>query len=308
MGKNKTIGILLSVLLIMIGFWFLRDYLKPKDDTIDNYLKQTAGLSTDQVSQVVVEKAENKLALKKESLGWQVETYKANQESVNQLIKNLLTPDSPELVAETNAQHKNLGVDNDNGTKITFSNGEKQVVWVVGNPAADGFYVKFNDGDAVYLVKGIPTTAVDAAIGSWLDKTLAQIQESALKTMSITDKNGKTIKLVRTGGDWFEEGKQTALDPEPLTPLLTKLAALTTQGLVEDEKSIGKTPVLVLKLDLDGGGTQTLTAYTNGESGYALENSDRPGKFLIDKTIFDALNLDVKALKPKPTPSPSPGV
>lgn len=289
----------------MLGFWLVREYAVPESKTDSDYTEALPKMEPEAVDRVVLAGPNGTAALTKTNGQWMIEDYRADGAKAGELVKALLKPTKVELVAETSARHEQLGVASGSGTLATLKAGETTAGWWLGNSADSGNYVRLEGNDKVFALSGMPGLASSTNRDDWLDKTIAAIPETEIQKLTVKNASGASLTLVRRGSDWFEEGKETALDPTPIMPLTTNLAALVTQGLVESETELPKNPTLVVTVTTDKA-EETLSFYPLPDELAAVRAGSRPGVFKLAQSTMDAFDLGSADMKPKPAESPTP--
>ncbi|OGV96606.1 hypothetical protein A2W24_01440 [Microgenomates group bacterium RBG_16_45_19] len=302
MKGNKVIASLLLVLFVMIGFLVIREYTKPVDVSLTAFKQLSQNWAKESVNQVNLATGAETVTLNKTGTDWRIGEYAADSQSVNDLITQLLEPEKVELIAETNARHQDLGVDEAQAVAVTLTAGEQSLTFLIGKPLAEGYYVRGAKNDSVYLINNLPVKSTQATQNDWVDKVVSRVDEAQIKKLTITQGGGAKLSLLFSGGDWFKEGSEQALDREPLAPLLNALAALTAQGLVADDTKVTAKLSRTITIETDSG-TKELTFYPVDKETYAVQSNERPGKYSLSQGLYETLSLAEADLKPKPATS-----
>ncbi len=303
MKQNKIIGILATLLFALLGLVVLRDYLPKNDTDGQSFAQHWNGYTADGVQEVVITKANDQLALKREGNEWMANGMILEKAKVDDLVTYLLKPSSQELIATTKTRHEALGFSDSSTSSALIKTGDKEQKVLYGSLTSTGRYVKFENNDSVYLIKGLPGTADSATLNDWVDKTLVEVPQSALERISIVH-GRNSILLIQSNNEWREEGKDVILDEGAFSAMTSSLASLITQGLAEDQDIEVRAPEVEVKVKVKDTNEVTLSFSPFENEQYIVMSSARDGKYLISQSVVENFKIDRTDLVPKATPTP----
>jgi uncharacterized protein DUF4340 len=136
---------------------------------------------------------------------WLAGGFAADSSTVHSFLIGLVdTARATELVAEQRSSHARLGVDTDNGARVTvFAHGKPQLSLVAGKrtPDYDGVYVRSATGDATYALHGALAEPLARAIDDWRDKRVVAVVPESVATVDV-ERAGRPYTLRRSGAKW----------------------------------------------------------------------------------------------------------
>jgi hypothetical protein len=170
MQTNKTILLLLSVLLVFVGLFYAQRYIVNRQTDVDAYTLFFKGVTPDLIT--TMEIRENQQSLVFEKLGtdqWNVGTSSADMTKVKALLE-ILNPTNASLISENATTMESLGVSSSSATlAVTYPGGTKLVH--LGNSTSDGRYINLDKNDYVYLVKNLPEPIDSTMESNWVTKS-----------------------------------------------------------------------------------------------------------------------------------------
>ncbi len=275
--KNKNIIILTLVFAVLVGFLVVKTYLPRFLSKPSAYMQKTSSLDKTSVQSLTIKDKTATISIVKENSVWKINGKKADSDKVDNLINQLLTPDSPELIAQTDKRHKEFELTDDTATKITL---DDKLTWLVGKSSGTGVYARFEGENDVYIIKDIWRTSLPS-VSDWYDKTILEFDQTKLTKISFTQ-NGKTTVIVKKDEKWVDtNGKEVKKDK--VESLLPQLSNLTAHSLFDAEKKIDypKTPTLTVTVEYDGK-SETLEFY-KGSSDYLIKRMSDKEQFIASE-------------------------
>lgn len=288
--RNKTIGILAVVLLVLVGVMFLKDYLPQGETTKDEYVANTAQLSAEQVEEIVVSQGEEEVVLSNDGGEWMAQGYVADKELIKDMLLALSEPGKVQLVSETNARHDALGVTNE-ASKLTIRSPGSELVLFMGESGKGGRYVRFEGQDKVYVIEGLTSVMSSTDAADWVSKTVVEVDESNVTKVKVVQATG-TVELEQRDGDWYELGDETPLDRTKFSAMLNTLNSFVTQGLVSKEDEDGYAAKAVVTVEVIEKGKDPIElAFYEGEEDAVVTSSAKVGKFVISTSLLDTFKI-----------------
>jgi hypothetical protein len=209
--KAKTLYALAAAALIaLIAAWWVSSAQKPASETAAKPSQLLPGFreQVNDVSTITLTGAENKVlaTLKRGNAGWGIAEksgYPADLTKLREFLLKLADADVLEQKTANPKLYSTLGVtdvkEKDAGGVLVVLEGQKQPVrLVVGNfngGGGGGTFVR-RDGEAqTLLVKG--NLSVEKTAAGWEKKDLADIAAARLKQVTLTNTEGKTLKVYK---------------------------------------------------------------------------------------------------------------
>lgn len=140
--------------------------------------------NTDRIS---IKKGESSLLLQKENSLWKINGFNASLASVNSFFSSIQNIKTQNLVSKNPDNHKSLGVSEDEGYVIAFTQNKVDFSFIFSAKGATGsdFYVKKDKSDEVYLTDAVLPQEIFYTADDWRDKTIAQIKKEQIQRIEI---------------------------------------------------------------------------------------------------------------------------
>jgi hypothetical protein len=204
----KQIAVGLVVLVVLWGA--LKLFKRDSDTTTAKFV--LPALTANDADTVEIERSSDTLVLTKRGpASWSVNGMDASLSAVNDLFQALKGTTTAELVAQSAASHKDLGVDSASGKRLSIIKGGKTLVdLLVGNhgPAFEGVYVRRPAENAVYLIPGDLGNSVDKGLDDWRDRTIADVDPDSVHAIDVRLKHGGYVLRHGAGGWQFASGAE----------------------------------------------------------------------------------------------------
>lgn len=168
----RNLGLALIFLVILIVGRTLME--KRSLETLNLFQEKVSGVRKDDIDYVKIGKGKETLVLVKEDNKWQFgdkeSTESAQEDKVKKLLDEIFDASVVELVAKTNARHKELELDGEQAIKFDLKYlDELKLTFLIGKNSFSGTYLRFADKDEVYLHKGF-VTRVTLDKDDWVEK------------------------------------------------------------------------------------------------------------------------------------------
>jgi len=269
----KILLIIILVLGGVVGWRMMGGKILPRRFRRDGYF-QKLGIKKEQVRIINLSQKDKSVELKREGEIWKIKGKKAKETEVSELLAVLFPQNPPEIVAKTPSRHQQMGVDEAGAIKIKL-NGEKEI-WL-GKNTSGGNYLRFPEGDEVWLVKGSwysPT----AEFSYWVDKTIISLNTTKLK--KIDWRNSSQTKVYeKKDNSWWEGEKK--VEEKKIEPIITGLSPLTAEEVVEDQRPAGYSPVAKLTLEVEWEGGSEKLEFFSGKDKFLVKRNSDGQEFLI---------------------------
>lgn len=300
MQQNKTIFILFGILLILIALfgWQRFNQQKLASQIVDSsYVAQLNNLQPETISQFTLTKNDESLEFSKGDSIWRVNNFEADAEAVNNLLNNLFSPTNVEKVAVTNSRHKDFGIATTSAVLVSIPNTPSITV---GDSTGDGYYVRFNTNDSVYLVHGLPFQINELTLDSWRNQIIVAATKDDIASISFSDTNGEW-NLEHKDTNWFLGDKQ--VDVSSISTFLNSLELLRSQGFLAEAKRemYSQKPYLEITITTNSG-DRRLSLYSPVAKASAdktdvlVETNRDNGLYLLAKPSAENLALNKDSL------------
>jgi Domain of unknown function (DUF4340) len=196
-------------LLVLVVLWGgLKLFKKDSDTTTAKFA--LPALTANDVDTVSIYRSTDTLVIAKRGPdAWSVNGRDASLAAVNDLFQALKGVTTAELVAQSAASHKDLGVDSASGKRLAIIKGGKTLVDVIvggHGPAFEGVYVRRPAENAVYLIQGGLGNAVDKGLDDWRDRTIAKVDPDSVQTIDVRMRPGGYVLRRGAKGWQFASG------------------------------------------------------------------------------------------------------
>jgi hypothetical protein len=196
-------------LALLVFLWGGLKLLRKTSDTTTATFALPA-IKADDADTVKIFRSGDTLVLTKRGpTAWSVNGLDASLTVVNDLFQALQGTTTAELVAQSVASHKELGVDSASGKRLVVIQGGRPLVdLVVGGhgPAFEGVYVRRPAESAVYLIQGALGNAVDKGLDDWRDRTITKVDPDSVRAIAVQLKKGGYTLRHGSAGWQFASG------------------------------------------------------------------------------------------------------
>lgn len=278
--NDKQLRFLLVILIIVAGLLAIRISSPEISSPKPVYLEKIKDLKTTSIESIKIEKAGEKIEIKKENDFWKINGKKAEIEKTQALLSSLLPSAEPELVAQTDKRHKELELTEDMATKITLNN--KLTIF----SGKLGTYVRFNDSPAVYLLKNPLSISLIAA--DWYDKTIIALDETKTSRLSFSD-GIRTTVLVKKDSKWSTESGNQEAKKEKIDTIFSTLSKLTALSLADRDSAKKYSPRPALTLISESDGQKETLEFFKGRDNYLVKRHSDGEYFTIAEYSISSL-------------------
>jgi hypothetical protein len=226
--QTKTLIKLFLALIVLTAALLAQRYLLPKLTVKKSpYLKTVEKLKPDQVTQITLENPDSQLEITKDNISWVIDKYPAKTWQTDTLVRSLLEPTNPQLVANTSAKHQALGIDSDQATKITLQGSPRDIALLTSSSGPET-YVRFDGEAQVYSLGSTPETSTDPE--RWYDLTITEITTTDVAQLTITHSQ-ESFAFQKVDDQWSLANSNQQLDQDQVTNLLSNLSFFSAQSL-----------------------------------------------------------------------------
>lgn len=278
------------MILIFLGqkLWKKYEQNKPND-----YLKTINGFDEENVSKIDITDINLVLNFEKNGEGWSVNGKKADTRLVNDLINGFFTKTSPNLVATSEEQIKNLGLTEDLKKKVVFYSGDKKIEFEIGKNSSSFTAVMIKDQARVYDLDLIPNISTN--INNWLDLAIIDLDSSEIKSLAF--EGSENFKMVKDENEtWRFENLAKEVNTEAINTFLMRLNPLIASSLASEEEVSNYSKVSNFGLTInDKNNKETKLSFYKGGEDY-LVRREGGESFIISATKAEDLNKTSNSL------------
>ncbi|MCA9537246.1 MAG: DUF4340 domain-containing protein [Myxococcales bacterium] len=149
-------------------------------------------------------KAAETVTLVKKGDAWVVpaaDDFPADPKKVDEVVEKLAKATTREPIAESKANHNALNVgERTFEKKVEIKAGERTIKLVLGSAKGSSAHVRVDDGDAVYLARGISAWAMSNRVDTYLDTAYVQVDEPT--EVRVQNANGPLDLQKTDDGKW----------------------------------------------------------------------------------------------------------
>jgi hypothetical protein len=238
----KFLIIIFTLLLIGAAGLFVYDKNQQAVDTTAKTGNKDvfSSLNMDGLNKITLKNKDKSVELTIQDNVWKVNGKNADQAQVAAMIDALKNTKTYDLVSKNPENHKQMGVDAEEGTEVTVEQGSGKISVIVGNPAGTGnaFFLRKQGENDVYLSRGALSTLKSTEVNSWRDKKIAQAAFDKLAKVEVT--GNKTITISKNvQGKWIKNQQRTdkELSEENVSNLSTVFSPLEAFAFANEEET-----------------------------------------------------------------------
>lgn len=286
--KNKSLTVLALIFAVLVGLLAAQSYLPNLWPKNSPYLQKLKTLNKQNLDRFELNRGQESLVLEKNDNTWKINSSKVAQKYIDELFNGIFVSVEPEITAQTDKRHTDLGVTTDRATRIKLSD---KISLLVGKANYPGVFARFDGDNVVYLLKNLDPGRVSLDAQDWLDKTIFSLDPNKLQSLTFNQKN-KDLIISKKDGKWIIEENGKEVVKEKMDDLISDITALASQSVVQsntDIREYSTLPELKLTIIFDGG-TETLELF-KGKSNYLVKrNSDGQQFITSEQTLSKILS------------------
>ena len=239
--QDKYLKILISIFVVLLIIAVYPYVVSEYGGVIFNkqlesrLLEETLDIGS--VSLVEIKHGDTSIEIKHHDDGWKVDNYKANEEKLKSFISDFNTLSLGPIVSKNAKNHKNFGVDEENGYFLTVRNKETFSL-VLGNyaPGIDKYYIRKVDSEVVYEVSGTLRSTVSGTFTDWMDKNFLQIDKNSVAKIELLG-NQNFVFNKKQDGSWTttKNRRETNVDSEQISTALDKFSNLSALTILSGQ-------------------------------------------------------------------------
>ncbi len=245
--------------------------------------------------------------------------FPAQTSVITPVIESLIALDATTLVAQSEANHKQLEVAADAfQRRLDFetADGKMHTVFLGSAPRYTATHFRVDGQAETYLTTELSTWELYTRITSWIDTSYTSIDQATITGAVLENAQG-TFVFVKDGENWTlaDLAEDETVAPGKTNPIVRNASSLTLAeplGTTEDPAYGMDAPKAVVTLETDDGETHVLTigAQNTEDTTYAAKSSDSPyyvrvAEYLV-KAMVESKREDFLNLPATPTPEPTP--
>lgn len=278
--RERTLWWLLGVVavlgLLYLGvMWYGGEAETSGPDPVSAVL---ATVREGEVREVRIRKPDLTLDVVRRQGSWRVNEFDADTATVAHLFRTIRESRVAELVSSNAENHPTLGVSVDSALRVRFLvDDDTTPELLVGNmgPYQPSAYVRVEDGERVYVLRGRLREVLAGAEVMWRDKTVAAVDTSAVAEVRVRrDEGGYTL---RRGPDGWSLASGGSAAPEAVGQLLGSLVDLDAFAFSSDSAAVEEPVREVVVLDGGGDVLTWIRAVPSEAGGSWLARSARGG-------------------------------
>lgn len=212
--KNKTLYIILGVLAVVVAVNLIRDNLRGER----SFANELLSFDPQNVSTLMISHSDDVITFEKVSGVWMVsnkenQKYRADQSSVENIIKDLSNIKIERLVSRDKSQWKEYEVDDSLGTTVTLLNNKKNLGEIVIGRFSyrqSGYggvqlstMVRQPKSNDVYSVEGALSFSIKRDFQSFRDKTILNIEPDLVQQIEFSYPGDSSFTLTKTNNLWL---------------------------------------------------------------------------------------------------------
>lgn len=214
MANNKTVKILITVILLAIIYWTVKYFNRP---AVIKSLKLSDIINTKKINYIELKRTTDTVLLKKIDSIWNMEkpySIKANSTNVESIISKL---DQTELygpLTENPEIYSKFEIYPDTSPKLTIKSDTKELSLILGENNNDysGMFIKFKDRKPVYEAIGILNFDLNKDVYDLIDRKILNISKDEVSRIEIEYKEKKySFSKSQADSKWIDKKAETIL-------------------------------------------------------------------------------------------------
>lgn len=277
--RLKFLVILLVILILGILLIAAKSYLPKALPSSPSLFEQTIkAASLKDTIKITISNSSSNLELSKQDGIWKTNNLPADQNKISQLLQSLQASGQANLVAQTDSQDNDFGVDSKDATKIQFGN----LVVLVGKPSGNGSYLKFQNSTDVFLLDGLTPDLISTNIQDWYDKIITKIAPTSFKKLTF-EQNGSSFSIDYDAAVWKINGKE--VNETKLNPVILDLESLPAKSVASKSDILNYPSSPSLTLLIDYGSKEEKLDFYQGSQDYLITRVSDGESFMVDPSL-----------------------
>lgn len=284
--KKLNNSVLLLILVILIGVFVLSRLFRSPGR--ERSLKATVvTVDTAKITEVHVYPAEapgQHLRLAPDQGVWQVWQDQRHEAAEPALIKNafgsLEAIRTERMVARKENKWHEYNVDTAGTHVVVMGEGETLANLWIGKSQSGSIYVRNDDEDDVYAVRGMLSNYFNKGFNGWRDKSFASLTPDTVTRITFQYPADSGFTAVKTDTLWTVDG--AIIPMSKIQPYLSKLRNKNMTDFVEQFTPASAADVTVTFARGDAA-LLTLHAWKQAADAWVLESSQRAGVYFEDE-------------------------
>ncbi|GEM_PF-1197937 len=313
----KRLVLPLIILIVALGIWL---YVNKQEEqkVSGSVTRDFLNLDCEKVNRIVISSPVENLTLIKQAEKWFIQDAipkLADFDAVNRVLQHACTLSVGGVYSNNPEMQQNLMVSDDEGTKVSFYEGEVLLSSVIIGKPTPGYanaYLRQAGSNDVYVVPALFSFAFNMTRGQWMDKFLVRTTIDSVASLDFFYPD-KSLSIKRKpvegeeGPEWavYEKGLDKGFDAlsSRVFPLLQQAATLRAMDMVTeaDTGKIDFEPLgikLIVNL-LDG--TSDTVEFAQIPPGdmpkrYYARKPDALDTFVVPNMVFEIFTRDVEDL------------
>lgn len=290
---QKSLTNLTIILLAGIALFLARDWWNQyRQKQPNEYQQKVQSFNKDTVESIRIAAKDQTLELKKEDGTWKLATKAADLAQVQELTTALFPTEPPLLVAESEAQQKNLGIKSDDVKTVALKTGTQELTFKIGKSIQGGYAVAIGEEPRVYALMDLPSLNLEPE--SWYDLKITDIDGTQIKKLS-WERGINSFSVVKgDNNSWKFEGSETEANGDGIQTFTMSLNPFKAGTLAFDRKIAQynqTTSALRLIITTQDDKTITLDFY-KGLNDYLVKRTPKDEYFVVPQADFDRMNKE----------------
>ena len=293
--KNKTLYIVLAILAGALIFNTIRTNMKGER----SFRKQMVEFDANQVNKFIVNNDNGEITFAKKSDDWTVsqegKSYKADQNTVQNILKELSNLKVEQLVAKEKTKWAELEVDDEKGSKVLVYIKNKTVANMVvgrfkyrqtGNGGIQlSTMVRLSNESDVYSVEGALSMSINRNLDGFRDKTITKIDPEQIQQIKFSYPGDSSFVLTKNNTTWLINSDSA--NKIEVTNYLSDIKECRGNTFAT-EFNADEFPIYSLEILQKEGEAITVKAYKKEEK-YIFESTQNEGIINDSEAIFKRL-------------------
>ena len=278
--------ILAIIFAALVGLLLVQSYLPDLWPKSLPYLQKLKAINKQNLGRIELSRGADLVVLEKNGNLWKINSSKVAQNAIEDLLNGIFIGQEPDVTAQTDKRHTDLGVTPDQATKVKLSD---KISLLIGKADYPGVFARFEGDNVVYLLKNLDSSRITLDAGDWLDKIIFSVDINKLQKLTFNQKN-KDLSVSKKDGKWIIEENGKEVVKEKIDSLILDISTIDAQSVVQSNTELSEynsTPDLKLFITFDGG-TETLELF-KGKSGYLVKRDSDEQQFITSEASLSKI-------------------
>lgn len=281
MKKGNKVTLLLVVLLVLVGVYFIAKYTG-NEGRSSSFRSELVDISDDEVTKVEILSPEDTTVLTKDGDGWKVGDKYADENSVKSMLRTLAEIKPSRLASRSEDTWPDFQVDETGTRVVAYEGSEKVLDIILGRFNVEGqrsfySYVRLSDESDVYVAKDFMKMSISTGSEAYRNDDILKVVKDSLSAIAFNYPDSGFV-LSKSESGWAID--QQPVDSAAVAKYLQGVRIVTSRKFAEND---GAATLYDVAFQRKSGEDLTVTAHNGG----GISSSTNTNEYWIDQSVND---------------------